>query len=104
LRAAGIGWRRLWLLIAEIARAEAGGKDSPAEREALRAAATAEPDPAWRCGECGGETATWQPLCPHCGTAGRLTWEAGSRPLTPLALPAPAAAEVEVTPRAGRSG
>ncbi len=43
LRAAGIGWRRLWLLIAGIARAEAGGKESPAEREALYAAATAEP-------------------------------------------------------------
>jgi HemY protein len=79
LRTAGIGWRRLWLLIAEIARAEAGGKESPAEREALRAAATAEPDPAWRCRECGGETPSWQPLCPHCGAAGRLAWETGPR-------------------------
>ena len=77
---AGIGWRRLWLLLAEIARAEAGGKESPAEREALRAAATAKPDPAWRCGECGGEISTWQPLCPHCGVAGRLVWETEPRP------------------------
>ncbi len=100
LRASGIGWRRLWLLIAEIARAEASDRESPAEREALRAAATAEPDPAWRCGECGGETPTWQPLCPHCGAAGRLAWEAGPRSSALL----PATQEVEITPRAGRAG
>ena len=80
MRASGIGWRRLWLLLAEITRAEADGKESPAEREALRAAATAEPDPTWRCGECGGETSRWQPLCPHCGAAGRLVWETEPRP------------------------
>ncbi|MGH7161468.1 MAG: heme biosynthesis HemY N-terminal domain-containing protein, partial [Acetobacteraceae bacterium] len=59
LRNEGIGWRRLWLLMAEIARAEAKGEDSPAERDALRRAATAEGDPQWRCAGCGGVVATW---------------------------------------------
>jgi HemY protein len=99
LRAAGIGWRRLWLLIAEIARAEAGGKESPAERDALREAAAAEPDPGWRCSECGGESPSWQPLCPHCGAAGRLAWEAGPRPAALVAGPRQRALPAAQTPR-----
>lgn len=75
LRSQGVGWRRLWLLIAEIARTEAGGQDSHAEREALHQAATAEGDPEWRCAACGGATTTWHPVCPHCGVVGRLQWQ-----------------------------
>ncbi|MGH7121305.1 MAG: heme biosynthesis HemY N-terminal domain-containing protein [Acetobacteraceae bacterium] len=83
LQAEGIAWRRVWLLIAGIARAEAQGKDSAAELEALHAAATADADPEWRCAACGGSAAKWQPVCPHCGVVGRLKWQA------PPAVPAP---------------
>jgi len=83
LRAEGIGWRRFWLLIAEISRAEAEGKESAAEREALRAAALADADPIWRCSACAGTAASWQPVCPHCNTPGRLQWTIPARPFIP---------------------
>lgn len=83
LHAERIGWRRLWLLTADIARAEAGGKDSAAELDALHAAATVGTDPEWRCAACGGSAPKWQPVCPHCGVVGRLKWQA------PPAVPAP---------------
>ncbi len=66
--------RRVWMLIADIEEAEHG--PSPAVRDALRHAATAEPDPAWRCAACGLEHAHWQPVCSGCGAAGRIVWEA----------------------------
>lgn len=92
LSAEGVVWRRLWLLIAAIARAEAGGKDSAAEREALHAAATAHVDPEWRCAACSGTAAIWQPVCPHCGAVGRLKWE------LPPASPAPPASAIGPLP------
>jgi HemY protein len=82
LRTEGIGWRRLWLLIAEIARAEANGKETTAERDALRTAASSA-DPVWRCAECSGEVPSWQVLCPHCGAVGMLQWTDALPPRTP---------------------
>ena len=96
LRAEGIGWRRLWFLVAEIARAEAGGKETAAEREALRAAASST-DPVWRCAECGGEVPSWQVLCPHCGAIGSLQWGDTPQPRAP-ALTSPARS-AKITPR-----
>lgn len=92
LRGEGIGWRRLWLLLAEVARAEAEGKESAAEHDALRAAAAADADPAWRCGACGGTLAAWRAVCPNCGTPGRIHW--ASSP-SPPASSAPPAASLE---------
>ncbi len=89
LRAEGIAWRRLWLLIAGIARAEAEGKDNAAEREALHAAATAEADPEWRCAACGGRAPKWQPVCSHCGMVGRLKWQVPPPLPAPVPLPEP---------------
>lgn len=67
--AAGINQRRLWLLLAEIAEAEGGD-----QREALRRAATADPDPVWRCDACHTAHAVWHAACPDCFTVGSLRW------------------------------
>jgi HemY protein len=84
-RTAGLNQRRLWLLQADL-EAEEGGETEAgrrAQREALRHAAAAEPDPTWRCDACGAEHAAWHPSCPVCHAAGRIRWG------TPrLALPA----------------
>ena len=52
--ATGVNQRRLWLLLAEIEEAEGGDTEAGrlAQRDALRRAATAEPDPVWRCDAC----------------------------------------------------
>jgi HemY protein len=65
-RAAGLDQRRLWLLLAEIEG------DGDASRDALQHALVAEPDPTWRCTSCHATQATWQPVCPVCGTVGGL--------------------------------
>lgn len=84
-RAAGLQQRRLWLLLADLELREHGDSEAgqAAQREALRRAALAEPDAAWRCEACGTEQAHWHPACPACHTAGRVTW--GTRPLALLA-------------------
>ncbi len=84
--AGGLAQRRTWLLLAAVAEAEAEGAVDPeaaraAHREALRHAAEAEPDPAWRCDTCGTTHAAWSPTCPHCGTVGRIAWRSPSRAL-----------------------
>jgi len=89
-RGAGLNQRRLWLLLAEIDEADGGD-----QREALRHAATADPDPVWRCTACRTVCAEWHPSCPNCFTVGSLRWTTGSvaTPLlqvqsaTPLLLP-----------------
>jgi HemY protein len=68
-RAAGLNQRRLWLLLADIDEAE--GAD---QREALRHAASAAPDPVWCCGTCQTGHVEWNPCCPHCFTVGSLRW------------------------------
>ena len=65
-RAAGLDQRRLWLLLAEIEGDSDGG------RQALQHALVAEADPIWRCTACHATQATWQPVCPACGTVGGL--------------------------------
>lgn len=72
-QAAGLNQRRLWLLLAEAA--EAGGED---QREALRHAATADPDPQWRCTACHTAHVDWRPSCPDCFTVGSLRWSSGT--------------------------
>jgi HemY protein len=67
--AVGVNQRRLWLLLAEIAEAEGGD-----QREALRRAAMADPDPVWRCDACRTSHAAWRAACPDCFTVGSLRW------------------------------
>lgn len=84
-RATGLNQRRVWLLLADLEAAEGGETEAgqAAQREALRHAASADPDPAWRCDACGAEHGGWVAVCPACHTAGRVRWG------TPrLALPA----------------
>ncbi len=83
-RATGLNQRRLWLLLAEIEEAEGGDTEAGrlAQRDALRHAATADPDPQWRCTACHTAHADWHPSCPDCFTVGSLRWSTG-----PVAAP-----------------
>lgn len=74
-RAAGLHQRRLFLLLAEIAEAEA--HDPSAGRTALRLAANADPDSAWRCESCHAAFPIWHGACPNCATPGALRWTVG---------------------------
>jgi HemY protein len=90
-RAGGLDQRRVHLLLADIFEAE--GNDS-AQKEALRGAAMATPDPEWRCDSCGTALSAWSPACPVCHAVGRVKWGTVSRP-GQLALPS------VVSPRQG---
>lgn len=77
VRAEGLDQRRLWLLIADIAAASGSTEAAKqAQHDALRRAATAEPDPTWRCTSCGTAQPHWAPVCPVCQSAGRIAWAA----------------------------
>ncbi len=88
-QAAGLNERRMWLLLAEVEEEERGDTEEGrrAQRDALRRAATADPDPAWRCAHCHTPQPAWVPACPVCATAGGLRWGA-----TGVGAPAPATA------------
>ncbi|MBV9538805.1 MAG: heme biosynthesis protein HemY [Acidisphaera sp.] len=88
-RAAGCNQRRLWVLLADTEAAERGNTEEgrAAQREALQRAASAEPDPTWRCESCGSMQASWHPVCPICHTAGRIVW--GRSRIAPEAGPTP---------------
>jgi len=85
-RDAGVDQRRLWLLLADIEEHDHGDTEAgrAAQREALRRAAMAEPDPQWRCTVCHVPSTAWHAACPNCGSPGGLQWSAvapGSYPL-----------------------
>ncbi len=86
-RRGGLTQKRLWLLVAEIEAEERGDTEAGriAQRDALRQAAAAEPDPAWRCESCGAVQTEWQPACTACYVAGRIRWGGAAR----LALSGP---------------
>jgi HemY protein len=75
-RLAGVNQRRAWLLLAEIEERERGETEAGrlAQREALKHAATADPDPVWRCAACGSMSPNWKPVCAACGEVGRINW------------------------------
>lgn len=74
---AGLSQRRLWLLRADIAAQSGFSEAAQAEQqEALRQAATAAPDPEWRCQSCGAPQKGWHPVCTQCHTPGGITWTA----------------------------
>ncbi len=75
-KTAGLNQRRVWLLLADLEAAEGGETEAgrTAQREALRHAAAADPDPAWRCDGCGAEHGGWLAVCPVCHTAGKVRW------------------------------
>lgn len=81
----GLDQRRLFLLLADIFAAE---DNDAAQRDALRSAAMAAPDPDWRCDHCFSTLARWSPACPVCHTVGSIKWGMAARPAQ-LVLPAP---------------
>ncbi|HEY3847428.1 MAG TPA: heme biosynthesis HemY N-terminal domain-containing protein [Acetobacteraceae bacterium] len=74
----GLNQRRAWLMLAELEEEERGDTESGrlAQRDALRNAAAADPDPEWRCSVCHTPQAAWRAACPVCLTPGGLVWEA----------------------------
>jgi HemY protein len=83
LTASGLADRRAYLALSDLEEAEHG--DTPESRAAqakwLRLAATAAPEPRWRCSACGSEHAAWLPVCPRCQSVGTIAWT------TPQQLP-----------------
>jgi HemY protein len=84
---AGLTQRRLWLLRAAIEEAADGTSEAgrAAQRDALRHAAEADPDPTWRCTACQAAAERWSPACPSCAAAGSLRWSAAPPPSRLLA-------------------
>jgi HemY protein len=78
-QAEGLHQRRLCLLLAEIEEQENGNTEAGrlAQREALRRAAVAEPDPHWQCTNCHTDHAAWHPKCDTCAGVGTLQWLSG---------------------------
>ena len=77
-RAQGLNQRRAWLLKAEIEEEDGGATEAGrlAQRDALRRAAEAEPDPVWRCTACFTPQPAWRAACPVCQTPGSMRWSA----------------------------
>jgi HemY protein len=76
----GLRQRRLCLLLAEVEEQERGDTEAGrlAQRDALRQAAAAEPDPRWQCTNCHTAHATWRPKCDTCAAIGAIKWSSGS--------------------------
>ena len=69
---------RVCRLMAELEEAE--HNDLPAARMWLARAASAQvPEPSYVCGACGGETAAWSALCPHCRSFDSIEWRLPGR-------------------------
>ncbi|GAC1347644.1 MAG: heme biosynthesis HemY N-terminal domain-containing protein [Acetobacteraceae bacterium] len=82
-RATGANERRVWSLAADIATVEGHAEEA---QEALRHVADAEPDPVWRCGNCGTVHAGWRPVCPACQAEGTIAWTKPTEPLPPARI------------------
>lgn len=87
LVASGAADRRAYLALSDLEEAEGG--DTPETRAAqarwLRLAATAAPEPRWRCSSCATEHPGWHAVCPSCGSVGTIAWT------SPQQLPVPVA-------------
>jgi HemY protein len=79
----GLHQRRLCLLLAEIEEQERGNTEAGrlAQRDALRRAATADPDPHWQCTNCHSDHPTWQVKCGSCGGVAKIQWLSDPKPL-----------------------
>lgn len=89
---------RLCLMMAQVEEAEHG--DPTAAREWLDRAVRALPDPRYVCANCGGESAEWRSLCPHCGAFDALAWRTPIWASSGAPLPAITAAPERVDPTA----
>jgi HemY protein len=77
----GLKQRRMCLLLAEIEEQERGDTEVGrlAQRDALRRAATAEPDPHWQCTTCRSDHSVWHSKCNVCGGVGTIQWSSDVR-------------------------
>ena len=75
----GNAQRRLCLLLAEVEEQEHGDTEAGrlAQREALRRATIADPDPHWQCSNCRTDQAKWRPKCDTCGNVATIQWVNG---------------------------
>ncbi len=75
----GTSQRRFFLLLAQIEEQERGGTEAGrlAQREALRRASAAEPDPRWQCTNCHADQPAWYSRCPVCRNVGTIQWLSG---------------------------
>ncbi len=80
LAASGFNQRRMWLMLAELEEESRGDTEEGrrAQRDALRRAATADPDPEWVCVSCKTPQPAWRAACPVCQTPGGLQWSQGT--------------------------
>lgn len=92
---------RVCRLMAELEEAETG--DMTLVRQWLLRAASAEPDAAWTCGECGAAAAEWAALCAKCEALGSLEWRAPER-VRGLVLRPPAAPDADEHEQEGDDG
>ena len=76
----GLTQRRVWLLLADIGEREG---NTVAASEALHQAASATPDPRWRCDACGTVHDEWSIVCSHCGATGQIKWSTAADGGTP---------------------
>jgi HemY protein len=77
----GFNQRRLCLLLAEIEEQEHGDTEEGrlSQRNALRRAATADPDPNWQCSNCHTDHTAWHPKCGTCGSISTIQWTSTAR-------------------------
>jgi HemY protein len=96
----GLNQRRAWLLQAELEEEERGDTEAGrlAQRDALRNAAAADPDPEWRCSVCHTPQATWRAACPVCLTPGGLVWSSPAASPTAVLVGGPSASSRPGTP------
>ncbi|HEY6430873.1 MAG TPA: heme biosynthesis HemY N-terminal domain-containing protein [Acetobacteraceae bacterium] len=82
-RESGVNQRRLWMLLARVEEEEHGDTEAGrlAQRDALRRAASAGPDPGWYCGACHTPQQEWAASCPNCGATASLRWGLVSTPI-----------------------
>jgi len=97
---------RVCRLLAELEEAEHG--NIAESRHWLERAATAEPDPAWVCDNCGSVAGRWVARCDNCGGFDTMAWrQPPHAPALPareatVSLPRPAAGQ-SATPAAAQS-
>ncbi len=92
---------RVCRLMADLEEAE--NDDLEAAREWLLRAATAAPDPSWKCASCGAAWLHWSPICGKCESLGTLDWGTPERARAAVAttIIAPDAA---ITDQSGEGG
>jgi len=94
---------RLCQMHARLAEAEGGGAAEGA-RNWLDRALGALPDPCHVCGQCGGESLDWHPLCPHCNAFDTLAWRVPARTMAARHHPPVGADPGAPAPDAARLG